>query len=574
MVHIYKFAAVLFAFVFVSSSAFAQKKVEIETANNVSSIMNDEDEGLFIGRPIHEDVYDESGIRRMPKKVGSRATAALPATGSPVIPVVLVEFSDRKFSAAGKTPEEIKATYELFFNSKDKAEVKAKINSYGSVSDYFNDQSNGAFTPQFVILGPFTLSKNYAYYGANSGETIDANLYSRFLPEAMNLAKNGATIDWDQFDNDKNGSVDMIFFIHAGWGENTVSTTDPDAIWAKEMTTPISVTDENGNKTTFATSAICAEARVKSNATYKADVTSGQFGTTGYNPDNLRVDGIGVCVHELSHALGLPDFYDTKYVAFGMDLWSIMDFGEYANNGYTPAGYNAYERDFMGWQTLEVLSDTTELTIACFAEGGKGYKIINDLNEDEYYVIENRQPKGWDTSLGKKGTGLQVTHVDYNSSAWESNKVNVVPNHQRMTIIAANNLYIGSTATSDTEVWNKTLAGNLFPYTTPYQSLTNTTSPASVAYAGGYMNKPLYDITRNEDGTITVYFLKSKAEFDAQKEAVSIDEVDFTGMLDVYGLNGMHICRCTRDELHRISFRHGIYLIKNDQNAVKKVLLK
>lgn len=61
-----------------------------------------------------------------------------------------------------------------------------------------------------------------------------------------------------------------------------------------------------------------------------------------------KVEGIGTFCHEFSHCLGLPDFYDTNYNGhFGMASWSLMDSGSYNDDGYTPIGYSAYEKEFM-----------------------------------------------------------------------------------------------------------------------------------------------------------------------------------------------------------------------------------
>ncbi len=535
--------------------------------------VHEDDDWMLNGRPEHVYEYAEGGVRRLPFRIGNRKGAPLPCVGSPKVPVVLVQFSDRPFQASGKTKDDILHSYNLFFNGTDNQEVFQATNSRGSVRSYFKAQSLGAFEPDFVVIGPVTLDKGYAEYGKNNGYSKDVNIMN-FYRESLTKTLTECKVDWKQFDNDGNGTVDMVFFIHAGWGENTVSEYDPDAIWAKESTTSMTVTDNNNeNSTVFGCYGVCAEARVRKKAQLAEDAASGKFGKTGYNPENLCMDGIGVCIHELSHALGLPDFYDTRNVAFGMDIWSVMDYGEYGNNGFNPGNYTAYERDFMGWQMLEELTDTCVLDIKCFAEGGKGYKIVNEANEDEYYIIENRQPMGWDDKVCTKGRGLMVTHVDYNASRWNANNVNTDVNHQRMTIIAANNNYQGTNAAETSEEWSTCLAGNLYPYVSPSQSLTNTSSPASTVYAGDFMNKPLYDITQNEDGSVTVYYLKSREEFEKDLN-VAIQEMDGDGQIDVYDMRGIHVCRCIPRDLSRISFNRGIYVVKSDNGSVRKVLLK
>lgn len=538
----------------------------------LSAQTDDFDDWSQISVPEHVYQYSDNGVRRMPSKMGSKQNAALTCIGSPKVPVILVQFADRRFYASGKTEDEIVHSYNLFFNGKDNEEVYNVTHSRGSIQTYFKDQSLGAFTPEFEIIGPLTLDKSYTAYGYNSSYTKDSEIFA-FYREALDKAVKEKNVDWSKFDNDSNGIVDMVFFIHAGWGENVVHSYDPDAIWAKESTTSLTVNVDESHSITFGCYGVCAEARPIKSSQINDDKLSGNYGTTGYNEANLRMDGIGVCIHELSHALGLPDFYDTNNVAFGMDFWSVMDYGEYGNSGFNPVGYTAYERDFMGWQELEVLTDTTILTIECFAKGGHGYKIINENNEDEYYVIENRQPYGWDDYFCRPCHGLMITHVDYDRSRWNGNYVNTDSKHQRMTIIAANDSYLGTNTYATAAQMKESLSGNLFPYTKPSQSLTNTTQPAAKVYAGEFMNKPIYDITENEDSTITVYYLKSKADFekDFTDEISSMSDSDY---LNIYDMRGIHICKCMRDELYKYAFNRGIYLVKFSNGKVRKILLK
>ncbi|MCR4921993.1 MAG: M6 family metalloprotease domain-containing protein [Bacteroidaceae bacterium] len=432
------------------------------------------------------DMQESAAKRMVRRRVGSAATAPLKPHGVKQVPVVLVAFADKAFSVR-ETPEEVRAYYDLYCNGTRDGNLYTGHGSHGSIRDFFVEQSEGDFLPEFVPIGPVVLDQDYAYYGSDRGSSKDINL-SAFRNEAIAKALTEVS-DWSRFDNDGNGSVDMVFFVYAGLGQNNGG--DNNTIWPSESTQSMTI---NGKK--FATSAVCCELMP---ATRDDD---GNVLTT-------RADGVGVFIHEFSHALGLPDFYDTNYVAFGMDLWSVMDYGEYGNNGYNPGNYTAYERDFMGWRPLIVIDDPCTLHIPCFAQGGNGYKIVNDANANEYYVIENRQAMGWDDYIGRRCTGLQVTHVDYSSSLWNSNAVNSVANHQRMTIIAANDDYRGSNTTTSGftgATYRAVLAGNLFPGTSDIHELTDDTTPASVVYTGGFMGKPLLEITERDDGIVTVKF--------------------------------------------------------------------
>ena len=437
--------------------------------------------------------------RQASRRIGSQATAPLPSMGSPRVPVILVNFADSVFTV-GNTPEEINHYYDLYCNGTRDGILYQGHGSYGSIRDYFSDQSDGQFTPEFTIFGPVTVSRAQAYYGQNPSATSHDKYYNAFVKEAIDSVAKNFNVDWTQFDNKGGGKVDMVFLIFAGCGENTSKNTDH--IWPNERSIG-TVILENGQSVSFVCSGCCSE---KAMRTRKIDGVSYEYTVP---------DGIGVMCHELSHALGLPDFYDTNYRAYGMDLWSLMDYGCYAGNGNVPCAYTAYERDFMGWRPLITLTSSGEYTTAPISDGGNGYKIINEQNKNEYYILENRQKVNWDRSLGGMGHGLQVTHVDYDATCWTYNQVNVIANHQRMTVISANNLYLGSTALQNGQCTQAQMidcwGGTLYPYVKDgvvmNDSLTAHSTPAAKVYtASGFMNQDLHAIRENTDKSVTFYY--------------------------------------------------------------------
>lgn len=431
------------------------------------------------------DEYRQTiGMRRMyvRRRVGSASSALVRPHGRKVLPVILASFADLGFTVADDSAS-VNAWYDGFCNG----ERFTGHGGTGSVRDYYADMSGGDFMPEFRVIGPLQLDSVCSYYGKDSGYAKDVN-YGAFLRECFVKASLSVE-DWSVFDNDGNGTVDMAMIIFAGLGQNyTNSLGITDVIWPKEQPTYISVDGVN-----VAGCSSCSELRPRS-------VVNGKLVST-------RPDGNGVCLHEMSHALGLPDFYDINNRAFGMDYWSLMDYGSYVNNGLSPVAYTAYERDFMGWQPLKTPDGPCTLRIPCFADGGCGYRIVNDENPDEYYVIENRQARGWDNMLcGRFGGGLMVTHVDYSQGAWTGNRVNADSRHQRMTIIPANNSLIGSNNAISMEHWINSLTGNLYPGDTDNRELTDESVPASEVFVGGYMGKPIYDIDVDTAGVVTLKY--------------------------------------------------------------------
>ena len=493
-----------------------------------SALAQDVDEWFQNGRPECSHGPETDAPRHGIRRIGSQATAALKAQGVKYVPVVLVSFSDIDFSVSDKVTrdgagnivsvtkgadEEVNQFYRLFCNGTMDGQRYTGHGSYGSIRDYFVEQSDSIFQPIFEVIGPVKLDNASTYYGKNNGSTKDVN-FSQFRDDALQKAMATYT-EWSKFDNDANNTIDMVFFIYAGMAESNTKGKYPDLIWPKEAQTATTI---NGNVVSVsAATCECRPQKWLNDTTETGEIIPIEVLET-------RTDGIGVFCHELSHALGLPDFYDTNNVAFGMDIWSVMDYGEYANNGYYPVNYTAYERDFMGWRRLETLTDPSVITIPCFADGGTGYKIVNPANPNEYYIIENRQAKGWDKAVGSIGHGLQVTHVDYDAECWKKNIVNTEKNHQRMTIIAANNRYVGTNSAKNSAEWQQTLRGNLYPGDTGNTSLTDDSTPAATVFTGGKMGHPLCYIVENDDATVTVYF-HALAAPPLEAEKVDMDEI-------------------------------------------------
>lgn len=479
--------------------------------------------------------------------VGLASEAPLSSIGSPHVPVILVEFQDKSFSAAD-TPEAVNEYFDKYCNGTGDGKNYTAAGNAGAVRDYFIAQSDSLFQPQFTVIGPIVLDKGYAYYGANEGWVKDKNI-QEFFSEAIKKAFDTET-DWTQFDNDNDGVIDIACFIYAGEGEN--ASDDTNTIWPKE--------------------------------TLKGGVINGiSFGAYACNNETYegKTDGIGTMCHELSHALGLPDLYDTNYAAYGMDYWDIMDSGNYCADGYCPCGYSAYEKDFMGWKPLVALESgqAQKVTLVPMSRGGCGYKIINPENPDEYYVVENRQNEKWDSMIGHSTTtsrhhGILVTHIDYSASYWKSNNVNTNTKHQRLTLIPADDelfsfMYV--ITDDDYEHFLESAAGD------PYPGLRNVTEltgeKASVYTSSGKMGQPITDIAESEDGIITFVFCKDMTDdiSDIYQEDAPF-EIDGRYLTatdtEIYNAAGIRIVRL-QGEKRKMKMEHGIYIVKTKKGLYK-----
>ncbi|MDE6683066.1 MAG: M6 family metalloprotease domain-containing protein, partial [Muribaculaceae bacterium] len=392
------------------------------------------------------------------------------------VPVLLVQYKDKKFKDADPL-----ATFNDFF-----------VNGSVSAFSYFRDQSNGKYTPQYDVYGPVTLSGIRSDYGGNDVYGNDKGC-GNMVGEAVQALD--GKINYSLYDNDRDGECDVLIVLYAGDGE--ASSYDRDAensIWPCQWSL-------SGSE--FGRYLRLDNTKIDKFAVFNE-----------LNGDNLKkIDGIGTFCHEFSHCLGLPDYYDTKYENhFGMGPWSLMDYGSYNNDSYTPIGYSAYEKEFMGWIDIEEGKGNTYYTLPVFnskeIEKDKAVRLTNPKDMNEYFILENRQQQGWDTYMPAEG--LFIYHVTYSKNAWDQNVVNNY-SLQRMTPVPSDNSLKMDYKYGQYSFNQKDVLGDLWPYNGNNQ-FTDLSAPAQNVNTGGMLGKPVTDITRNPDGTISFWLMKGDLE--------------------------------------------------------------
>ena len=113
---------------------------------------------------------------------------------------------------------------------------------------------------------------------------------------------------------------------------------------------------------------------------------------------------------------------------------------------------------FCRWQQpIKLEEDAFVDNIQPMADGGNFYLIPNDTYPNEFYLLENRQLKGWDAKL--PGHGMLIMHVDYDETLFHRNIVNLNKegnDHERCGLFLADN---DPTLSSMSEEWIKRLTG-------------------------------------------------------------------------------------------------------------------
>ena len=306
--------------------------------------------------------------------VGSNASADVPAQGERHIPIILVEFQDKKFN---NTRERI---------------IEAMLTGDESVGQYFHDQSNGVYQPVFDVYGIYCLSQDREYYGGHNGTTKDKGI-GWLVTEACQLAADDG-VSFQPYDTNGDRFCDVVIVIFAGVGEAQAKVYHPEAIWPCNWTLDAAKYYNRGGHGAFSPNP--GEPYVNHFAVFNE--------LYGSNDNGRTIDGIGTFVHEFGHCLGLPDLYDTAgNDNYGMGNWDVMCLGCYCNDGYTPVGYSAYEKVFMGWVDFIKPVANTYYTLTPWNQGNKetdqAVCITSDVNKNEYFILENRKRVGWDRYL-------------------------------------------------------------------------------------------------------------------------------------------------------------------------------
>ncbi len=272
--------------------------------------------------------------------------------------VVPIEFPDVKHNAK-VSPRDLE---EALF-SKGTYTRKQNVTGqtvFGSVNDYYLEQSYGALRVEGRVFDRVTAAKNRMDYSPGTGTGIRNK--TALLVEALDklLARDGKEALKD---------FDGIYFIYAG---DRVQTSRGGLYWPHRA----SVTHQGKRWAYF----IIQEG-------------------------GSRMGTISVVAHEFGHMLGLPDLYarPENPGSEGLGRWCAMS--EQLGNG-RPQHFGAWCKEQLGW-IKPVLIDPRvpqRLVLAPIEDSPKEcFKVLVRPDGSEYFLLENRRKKGFDQDLPAEG---------------------------------------------------------------------------------------------------------------------------------------------------------------------------
>lgn len=381
-------------------------------------------------------------------------------SGTKKLIMILIEYTDVKFTKTRQNFVDLMNTQDYNLNG-----------AQGSVQQYFYEMSYGQFNVE-TDVAPYiyTANNTMAYYGAPNGSAHDIRA-NDLMKEAIEKAD--PDVDYTQYDNDNDGSIDGVYIIYAGYGEATGGGVN--TIWPHAG----GVTGTFDGKTA---------------SKYSCSNELNYNGAS--NPGTLTT--IGVICHEFGHVCGAPDYYDTDYATGGSftgnGYWDLMDTGLYnttiSNSGSKPAHFNPFEKVRAGWLTPITINATTSVTIPDISTNAVVYK-YNTTTPDEYFLMENRQKTGF--NAGCPGHGLMIYH--YSKAYWDISRNKTAP--QGFYPVCASAATSPNTTSDQYSYGNINSSGCPFPGSTNKTSFTNETTPSAKSWAGQNFYKPITNITEN-----------------------------------------------------------------------------
>lgn len=303
----------------------------------------------------------------------------------------------------------------------------------GSVRDYFFDVSNGMVDFQNDVVGFYRAKRPKSYYEAATDYSTSDELWHEIL-DALD-----PMIDFNKYDNDKNGRTEAISIVYAG----------PQVTWGQGLWPHATNSREQ-----------------------RDGVTLNRYMLTQMG----KQLGLYTFCHESGHMLfGWPDLYG---------------FGDYclmgnATSQLNPAGINDFYRADQGWIPQTELTASSNARYSATPNGG-GFRYRNPARTNECFFWSNVQNTGRFKVL--KGGGVLVLHFDKSIGS------NDPPNPLSLDVVEAD----GRTDLSAT-MWPSpgSSAGDFFAMG-GNTTLSDTTKPAARWNDGSSTGLKIYEVSASE----------------------------------------------------------------------------
>lgn len=328
----------------------------------------------------------------------SQPAAATAVTGGFFVPVVAIAYADRPLGNGSFTLADYQST---LFGASPPPGLPY------SLKTYYEELSGGRISLDGKVMGPVQMPEDAAFYTDGcKGLTITGftsctstpNHMGQMLVAVLDSISTGPAGDtvWNRYDNDgpdglpnsgdDDGFVDFIVFLQPEVGGECIST-GATGIWSHRWVMSV------WNGTPYLTRTPMRDAGgqpVPNRFLRINDYTiQSQLGGPFTACDGTGIMPVGTVAHETGHAFGLPDLYDTGGSTQGVGEWSLMGSGNYSRP-YSPASYDAWSLNELGWVTVDTLGASRRLTTRARVQSDTVF-YAESGNPQVFALLENRQ---------------------------------------------------------------------------------------------------------------------------------------------------------------------------------------
>ena len=295
---------------------------------------------------------------------------------------------------------------------------------FATITEFYTELSGGRVT----LLGDthdwFRASRSGSQVAGTSNGLSAADDVGEFIIELLANADDGS-VDWGAYDNDgpdgvpnsgdDDGFVDLLAVMHPTRGAEC-GGGGGGIVWSHYWRLSASAGQA------FTTS---------SPSTGGGSVRVDDFTIQPVlSCDPSEINEIGVFSHEIGHGFGLPDLYAVGANHGGVGRWGLMGTGPWGCaglGGEAPCHMTAWSKEVLGWADVTTLppgSDQGVLSLDAVETTGDVIRIDAGDGSGDYYLLENRQRFGFDSSL--PASGLFVWQIDTKTvnASWAANQVN------------------------------------------------------------------------------------------------------------------------------------------------------
>lgn len=310
----------------------------------------------------------------------------LPSTGNPQVLVIPIAFTD--YPAPTNIQKELETS---FFGTSSET-------GWESLKSYYYKSSYGKLNISGTVLPAYNTGKTSSYY-----EYKDDGDYL-FIKAALEYYD--GIIDYSDYDYDKDGYIDSIYFIYTCPYN---STDDESLYWAYTYEYYTDDYEYYDN--------VEADFYVLASYHFLFDELA--------NGSKVKYN-LETYIHETGHLLGSDDYYD-----YDESIGPYGGIGGGDMMDYNVGDHNPFTKIILGWTTPYLMGNTSStIRLNSFSSTGDVLMIPKSFNGtyfDEYYLIDFYTPDGLNESeAGYSGlfdvSGIRIYHVDATlkdpSDAW------------------------------------------------------------------------------------------------------------------------------------------------------------